>query len=231
MVRLRICSGPDQGQVYELVDGQYRIGRDADCQIVLADGAVSRHHALLTVSGATVQIADVGSRHGTLVGEAPVTAAAVSPADTVRIGSTVFVVEPADHPTPGAPDLGRPPSPARRRVNWPRNIGIFALALILISLGACWILSSLFRGLLPGRGSSGGLGGLVVTDRGYNKIQPGMSYDDVLRICGPPLLKEPEGTAAGVEDSPEIWHYANAEIQFRDEKVVGKRRVAPNGGG
>lgn len=49
---------------FELSDGQFVIGRSAECQLSLDDPLVSRRHALLTVTGDDVTVQDLGSRNG-----------------------------------------------------------------------------------------------------------------------------------------------------------------------
>ena len=51
----------------ELPEGQFVIGRAADCQLSLDDPLVSRNHATLTVTSDTVIVADLGSRNGVVV--------------------------------------------------------------------------------------------------------------------------------------------------------------------
>jgi hypothetical protein len=60
------------GRTHELVHPETIIGRAAECDIVVHDKSVSRHHAaiLLTPSGARVR--DLGSRNGTAVNGAMV---------------------------------------------------------------------------------------------------------------------------------------------------------------
>ena len=60
--RLRV-----QDQDYHLTDGQYALGRNASCQIILDDALVSRRHALITVEGDEIFVEDLQSRNGVLV--------------------------------------------------------------------------------------------------------------------------------------------------------------------
>lgn len=60
--RLRV-----QDQDYHLTDGQYALGRNASCQIILDDALVSRRHALITVDGEEIFVEDLQSRNGVLV--------------------------------------------------------------------------------------------------------------------------------------------------------------------
>lgn len=47
--------------------GEYLLGRDPACELVLADARVSRRHARLTVTGDRGRIADLGSKNGLAV--------------------------------------------------------------------------------------------------------------------------------------------------------------------
>ena len=60
--------GWDDGRA-TLVAGEYTIGRDAAADVVLDSATVSRYHARLRVSGAGVELEDLGSKNGTFVGE------------------------------------------------------------------------------------------------------------------------------------------------------------------
>ena len=70
------------------------IGRAEDAGLRLADPAVSRHHARLSVSGGRCLVEDLGSRGGTFLGgvrlSGPVPA---GPGDEIRLGGTVFRLE------------------------------------------------------------------------------------------------------------------------------------------
>ena len=55
------------GQRIELHDGTYVVGRNLDCDIVVSDTNVSRHHAELVCAGGEVVIRDLGSTNGTKV--------------------------------------------------------------------------------------------------------------------------------------------------------------------
>ena len=43
------------------------IGRDAECEVRLADAQVSRRHAVITAIADGVRVTDLDSRHGTIV--------------------------------------------------------------------------------------------------------------------------------------------------------------------
>jgi predicted component of type VI protein secretion system len=52
---------------FELAEGEFLIGRSAECQLALDDALVSRRHALLTVTANAVVVKDLGSRNGVVV--------------------------------------------------------------------------------------------------------------------------------------------------------------------
>ncbi|HEV7452136.1 MAG TPA: ATP-binding cassette domain-containing protein [Pseudonocardiaceae bacterium] len=66
------------------------IGRAPDCDVVLADLLVSRHHAELRRDGAGWQVADLGSWNGTFVNGRRVTEAPVSQRDVVGVGHALL---------------------------------------------------------------------------------------------------------------------------------------------
>jgi two-component system response regulator AtoC len=75
--------------------GELSIGRDELCNVRVDDDGVSRHHATLRV-GAKLEIVDLGSRNGTLLGSRriePNEPVEVSPGDSIRVGTTVLVVQ------------------------------------------------------------------------------------------------------------------------------------------
>jgi len=55
------------GRRVSLPDGDFVIGRGDDCDLPLADGTVSRHHAVLSSAGDRVTLRDQGSSNGTFV--------------------------------------------------------------------------------------------------------------------------------------------------------------------
>jgi class 3 adenylate cyclase/pSer/pThr/pTyr-binding forkhead associated (FHA) protein len=67
-----------------------RIGRAEDNDIVVADPAVSRHHAELRKAAGVYHIADLGSNNGTYVNGQRITTARLSEGDVVVIGTSTF---------------------------------------------------------------------------------------------------------------------------------------------
>jgi hypothetical protein len=78
---------------FELNDGRFMIGRGVDCQLALDDPLVSRNHALLTVSGDSVVVEDLGSRNGVRVNGQKVTdPSPVGHGDRIGIGTQEMVI-------------------------------------------------------------------------------------------------------------------------------------------
>ena len=55
------------GEIFRLNGERVSVGRDSESDIFLDDVTVSRNHAVLAVSGATVTLQDLGSLNGTYV--------------------------------------------------------------------------------------------------------------------------------------------------------------------
>ena len=61
-------SGPLRGQRWVLSETELSIGRDSDCDIVVADSTVSRKHAIITKRDSDWLIEDM-SKNGTYVND------------------------------------------------------------------------------------------------------------------------------------------------------------------
>jgi DNA-binding NtrC family response regulator len=94
--RWLVLVGAPGTRVVELVPGSVvRIGRAVELDLVIADTSVSRQHAQVHV-GATIEIEDLGSANGVLVGErrlAPNERVALTPGNVIRIGSALVLVQ------------------------------------------------------------------------------------------------------------------------------------------
>lgn len=55
-----------------LTPGENVVGRDADCDVVITDVSVSRHHARITVASSGITVIDLGSKNGTKVKNAAI---------------------------------------------------------------------------------------------------------------------------------------------------------------
>jgi FHA domain/Domain of unknown function (DUF1707) len=73
------------------VAGEVTIGRSPDCDCLLGDPSVSRHHARLCRDGDLWVLRDLGSRNGTWLNGVRVTGAVdVRPGDDVNLGGVRF---------------------------------------------------------------------------------------------------------------------------------------------
>lgn len=81
-------------------DDAFTIGRDASCEVHLADGAVSRRHAELAPDAGRWHVRDLGSGNGTLLDDVRVRDAVVPRHATLQLGATSRLVLEA----PAAPE-------------------------------------------------------------------------------------------------------------------------------
>ena len=72
----------------ELIEGEFAVGRSAECQLSLDDPLVSRRHALLVVGEGEVTVEDLQSRNGVVVnGQRIAGRTPLQPGDKISIGS------------------------------------------------------------------------------------------------------------------------------------------------
>lgn len=70
-------------------EGRYfTMGRSPDCNIVLADGSVSAHHAYIAAEGGELFLRDLGSTNGVLVNDERMVEVALRHGDVLRMGAT-----------------------------------------------------------------------------------------------------------------------------------------------
>jgi sigma-B regulation protein RsbU (phosphoserine phosphatase) len=71
----------------ELSGSPFKIGRQADCDLVLRDGRISRQHAQIVEESGQFFLEDLGSRHGTFVNQQKVNGRQeLHPNDTIEFG-------------------------------------------------------------------------------------------------------------------------------------------------
>jgi two-component system response regulator AtoC len=89
-------------RVVPLVPGStLRVGRAAECDVVVIDTAVSRHHAQLHVDGKRIEIEDLDSANGVQVSGVrvePRTRVALSPGTVVQIGNATLLLQAGSRP-------------------------------------------------------------------------------------------------------------------------------------
>ena len=69
-----------------------RVGRSSDCDLVLADEAVSRRHLEIALRGGVCRLRDLGSCNGTWLNGRPVDRARVRRGDVLQLGETILRV-------------------------------------------------------------------------------------------------------------------------------------------
>jgi uncharacterized protein YraI len=112
--------GPWPGRSFPMPRTSLLVGRAPDCDIVLDDVGVSRHHARLYWRGSRLVVEDLGSTNGTLVNSIPISGPqTLNEGDRVEVGDSVFGVQglpvaapPVGERTVVAPHRAAPAQPA-----------------------------------------------------------------------------------------------------------------------
>lgn len=92
-----VCTrGSVKSQEWEVEDAVISIGRDPLCTVVLDDPKVSRIHCEIVRSDGQYILMDRNSTNGSYVNGLKVAKQALSPGDSVQLGSTDFSVEPTN---------------------------------------------------------------------------------------------------------------------------------------
>ena len=81
------------GTRFGIGDDPVTIGRGADCDLVLADPTVSKHHLELRRQGSDVRLIDLSSTNGTRVNGVGVRDRVLADGDEIRLGATVLRYE------------------------------------------------------------------------------------------------------------------------------------------
>ncbi len=89
-IDLKVVQGPDRGKVHKITDGDHLVGRGLDCQIVLADPAVSRKHFQVRRNGDQVILEDLRGPNGTKVNGEKRDRHVLEPGDQIEIGMSVM---------------------------------------------------------------------------------------------------------------------------------------------
>ncbi|HUU09643.1 MAG TPA: FHA domain-containing protein [Phycisphaerae bacterium] len=92
---LTCVAGPEKGQTFRIAPATTTIGRDASCDVVLAETAISRQHCRIERRGDAWAIVNMSS-NGTRLKKKPVEEAILADGNEIRIGAKTrleFVVE------------------------------------------------------------------------------------------------------------------------------------------
>jgi len=95
-VRLEAVSGPVEGRIFSLEEGELSIGREPSNLISLLDPLVSRRHCVVRRDGPDVRLEDLDSRNSTFVNGVPVKERVLVHGDQVRVGNSIFVFHGSD---------------------------------------------------------------------------------------------------------------------------------------
>lgn len=108
--QLRYRTAAGDWQQFPLSDGEWVIGRAADCDLSLDDHEASRQHIRIAVSGSEFSITDLGSTNGSLLEGRkldPQRKLPLHPGQTIQLGSSELILEalPSSPPEPDATQL------------------------------------------------------------------------------------------------------------------------------
>jgi len=91
LARLLVIKGADEGKQFELTEGTFTVGRDANSVFRLHDTEVSRRHAELAATDGSWTLVDKGSANGTFVNGQKVQETTLRPGDHILVGQSVLV--------------------------------------------------------------------------------------------------------------------------------------------
>lgn len=160
---LRVLAGPDAGREFALPAGASLIGRDREADVRLGDPMVSKQHARVNV-GDQVEILDLNSANGVIVGGELVARASVTASDTIVLGDTSVCVVRTQQVQQGvaAPQIDHVrsprvvpsypgtefPAPTPPRLPQPQRFPFIALAAPLIMGAVLWAVTQQILGVI-----------------------------------------------------------------------------------
>ncbi|MGB8646370.1 MAG: FHA domain-containing protein [Anaerolineae bacterium] len=230
-VGMLICeSGPNAGQQIPLFPQAFTIGREVGCDLLLADGRVSRRHARLDWNGQGFLLSDLQSRNGILLnGQSIKSPLALKSGDRIAVGSSLLRVQlgpvasqvtPAQSPihvsAPGIPNQRTPElqgqiehidGPVMERGDMLKPAAIGALGyLIHPALGVLGATMANQKGMIPVR---------------YLRVRDALSG----RIKSAKMRGEPSGLVS-VGDQVQLWGKPNngggLDVQFIYNETTGE---------
>ncbi|HVK68178.1 MAG TPA: sigma 54-interacting transcriptional regulator [Polyangium sp.] len=89
-IRVEVSRGPMAGVVTEVLGPEVRVGSGKDCDLVLEDPTVSRHHLLLRIEGDLLRVLDTSSRNGTTVDGVRIRDAYARPDSSIGLGASAL---------------------------------------------------------------------------------------------------------------------------------------------
>ncbi len=92
MAWLAVTAGSDKGKTLQLNEGDTTIGRGQDNDLIVADAAASRRHAMVKHQNGSFIVVDMGSGGGTKVNNQTVGGKVVSTGSTITVGQTRMAI-------------------------------------------------------------------------------------------------------------------------------------------
>src|SRR5882672_10095372 len=92
--RLVVLRGPEPGKSFELKDGETRVGKGTDNDIVIPDATVSRSHFAILHDGDRYSLKDLGSTNGTWLEDAQIREAYLRPGARIKAGEVLLRFQP-----------------------------------------------------------------------------------------------------------------------------------------
>ncbi len=92
-LRVEVVDGPDRGKTAVAKSDTITVGTSLDNDVVLADNTVSRYHLELRHLGKDIQVEDLGSTNGTMLGKAILERAKLLPGAVLKVGNTSLRVD------------------------------------------------------------------------------------------------------------------------------------------
>ncbi len=228
-----------QGKLLELrAEGQTRLGRAIENDIVLEDSTVSQHHGVISFDDGRAFLRDLGSSNGTFIEGTRVRGGQLTSGTVIKLGRVVLVYRETVHADSAAPLVSTSPdrvrtSPASgRTASSQRN---FFSARTAALLGALFLLSLVVtlagRALFSSSSSSVGHSafGTLVDSQSYRL--PDASSDFVGNWCGwtrvvscEPADSCDERTRAGKHGFPERRRRSRHALHNSGEARYGHSR-------
>ena len=85
-----VIDGELKGQLFPVMDGENKLGRATDCDIVLASKWISREHAMVVHNEGVFAIVPLTEKNRTYVNDREVDGSELADGDSIRLGRSTF---------------------------------------------------------------------------------------------------------------------------------------------